>query len=148
MKIAIISLFIFLFFQTTTAGTPKSFTMLWDWDPGSSGYAAGPNRDVAFSVYLRTEYDPDYDYNYPLISGIDNCWWNVDQYTCEITINHEFESRVYHYFVVFAYLVEAPNQKSSASNEVEYCPDCANQSSGANSSSGGGGGCLISVSKD
>lgn len=144
MKIAFISLFIFLLFQTTTAGTPKTITLRWDWAPSASGYSAGPNRDVAFDVYLRTEYDPSYAYGYPLISGIDNCWWNIDQYTCEITFDHEFESEVYHYFVVVANLVEDPNKKSSPSSEVEYCPDCTYYSARASGSSGGGG-CFISV---
>jgi uncharacterized membrane protein YgcG len=163
MKTAIISLFIFIFFQTTAAGTLESITLRWDWNSSASGLTAGPNRDVAFALYLRTEYDPDYAYDYPLISGIDNCWWNIDQYTCEVTIDHEFESAVNHYFVVVAYKVETPNQKSAHSNEVEYCSDCAYQSSGTNGSPGGnsgsspqgssggssgGGGCFISVSKD
>lgn len=155
MKIAIISLFILLLSQTTTAETPESITLRWDWESSASGLTAGPNRDVAFDLYLRAEYDTDYFDDYPLISGIDNCWWNIDQYTCEVTIDHGFESGVSHYFVVVAYEVEAPTQRSSPSNEAEYCPDCSYQSSGASGSPGGnsgagsgGGGCFITLSKN
>jgi len=163
MKIVFISAFILMFFQITAAGTSRSITLRWEWSPYASGYTAGPNRDVAFALYMRTEDDPDYAYDYPLISGIDNCWWNIDQYTCEITIDYEIESGLNHYFMVVAYVVEAPNEKSSPSIEVDYCQDCAYQSSGANggsaappgggsgASSGGssgGGGCFISAFKD
>lgn len=133
MKVAFILLLTTMCFQAAMAGTSKSITFMWEWGRGGSGHTSGPNMDVAYDLYMRTEYDSSYAYDYPLISGIDNCWWNHDRYSCQTTLDYEFTRGVSYHFAVVAYLVEDPNQRSAPSNEVEYSPG----------SSSGGGGCFI-----
>ena len=124
-----------VFVQAATAGTYKSITFIWDWDPGNSGYTSGPNGDVAYDLYMRTDDDPSFAYDYPLIGGIENCWWSQDRFSCQTTLDYEFEAGVCYYFVVIAYLVEETTLRSLHSNQVEYYLKYAGKS--------GQGGCFI-----
>lgn len=146
MKMACIFLLSTLCFQAAMAETSKSITFMWEWSPSGLGYTSGPNMDVAYDIYMRTGDDPGYGYDYPLISEIDNCWWNQDRYSCTAALDYNFSDGVSYRFVAVAYLVEDPNQRSGPSNEIEYCPDCPEHvvaSSSGLSGSSGGGGCFM-----
>ncbi len=145
MKI-IFLLLITIFFQLATAVTAESIDFIWDWAPNNSGYTSGPDGDVAYDLYMKTEDNPDYSYDYPLVGGIDNCWLNNDRYRCRTTVDHDFNSGVYHHFVVVAYLIDDPDQKSLSSNEVTYYVDSADGNPPVSVTSGGnsgGGGCFF-----
>lgn len=135
MKVLLFLLLTTMVVQSAISGTSKSITFIWNWNPGDSGYTSGPNGDVAYDIYMRTEYDPNYAYDYPLISGIEDCLWNQDRYNCQTTMDYEFEPGVRYYFVAVAYLVEDTTRKSLHSNQVEYYLSYTGDS--------GGRGCFI-----
>ena len=132
-----------------------SIVLAWDWDDGGSGYSSGPNGDIAYHLYMRTEDDVAYDYDYPTITGIDDCWPDNGLYHCQATVTHAFEPGVRYFFTVVAYIVDEPTATSTLSNEIEYTVDLAENGASsiangqdganANSSSAGSasGGCFI-----
>lgn len=145
--------------QAAMAYAQDSIDLAWEWSPANFGYTSGPNGDVAFALYIRTGDDSDYAYDKPVIDGVDDCWWNIDQYSCEVTLdfdgfNHE---KTYHIIAV-AYIVDSPTQRSLASNELTYQlgstaplgPDDSNDTGKGQdamsyvSDNGGSGGCFIS----
>jgi hypothetical protein len=129
----------------TAFAQQQSIDLAWDWDPGNSGHTAGPNGDVAFEILICAEKDTACAYGNLVADGIDDCWWNIDHYSCQASVSFTVDSGMY-YLIAFAYLVESPPVRSSPSNQVAYA---ANFSMNAQASgSGSGGGCLIeTVSK-
>jgi hypothetical protein len=118
----------------------KTVTLAWDWDPGRSGYTAGPNGDVAFAILICAEDDPDCTYGDRLTSDADNCWWNIDHYSCQASVTFAINPGIY-FFVAIAHLTQSPSVTSPPSNQVEYV---ANYSLVVSSSGlGSGGGCFI-----
>jgi hypothetical protein len=138
---------------TVMAGAQDSqdaIDLAWDWAPGDTGYTSGPNGDVAHALYLRSAADSDYAYDYPAVDGVDDCWWEIDHYTCQATLEYPFDAGQTYYVVAVAYLAETPDQRSLASNEISYRPgalDPADPGSGqpalSGVSDGGGGGCFL-----
>ena len=108
------------------AGAQDSIDLAWDWSPGDSGYTSGPNGDVAYGIYMRTADDSGYAYDYPAVAAIDNCWWDIDQYSCETTLQYDFDSGETYHLVAVAYVVDAPTQRSLSSNELTYSPNAIN----------------------
>jgi hypothetical protein len=109
--------------QVAMAGSSKSITFIWIWDPGGSSCTSGPNGDVAYDLYMRTDDDPSFAYDYSLIGGIENCWScvaNQDRYSCQTILDYEFEIGVCYYFAAIAYLVEDTTRRSIPSNQIEY----------------------------
>jgi hypothetical protein len=126
--------------QGVSIGTElRSITLAWEWYSGNSNYTAGPDGDVAFDIYVCDEDDADCTYDDPVIGVVDDCWWNVDHYRCQTTMDYEFERGVYYIYVI-AYLLNEPNQRSAKSNEVRYVVKSDDGTSQASSS---GGGCFI-----
>ncbi len=136
-----------------------SIDLAWDWSPDDSGYVAGPNGEVAYALYLRSAADSDYAYDYPAVDGVDDCWWEIDHYTCQATLEYPFDVGETYYVVAVAYLAETPGMRSLASNELVYRPgaddptdpggsdpgssDGGQPALSAASDGGGGGGCFI-----
>jgi hypothetical protein len=144
MKIGYFILVLIIGGLAAVAGAQDSIDLAWDWSPGDSGYTSGPNGEVAYDIYMRTDDDPDYAYDYPIVSAIENCWWNIDHYSCETTLTYDFDDEETYHLVAVAYLVDTPAQRSVSSNELTYNSDGTQQVEGATSSGGGGGGgCFI-----
>jgi hypothetical protein len=157
--------------QSASAGELDSITFEWQWNAGNTDYTAGPEGDIVFDLYMRTEDDAGYDFDYPTISGIDDCWLDGDLYRCQATLQHTFEPGVHYFFSVAAYLIDDQESASTLSNEIEYIvedsdntdltdtpnpnssalssgEDDANTGSGSSTavSAGTGGGCFIDIS--
>ena len=146
MQIVFFILLTLISTQIARAETTEPITLIWDWDPGDSGYTSGPNGDVAYKIYMRSESDTDYTYDTPWMGGVDNCWWNHDQYSCQTRLDHEFEPGISYYFMIIAYLVNNPIQKSPPSNEADYYVNSTGGDRDYKSvpeSASGGGGCFI-----
>lgn len=139
MKVLTIFLAVTIYVSAITAYAADSIDLAWDWSPGDSGYTSGPNGDIAYDIYMRTTDNSNYAYDYPVISGIDNCWWEIDHYVCETTLAYAFEPDERYHLVAVAYLAGAPSQRSLSSNEITY-PVPKNASGGG----GGGGGFFVS----
>jgi hypothetical protein len=73
----------------------QSITLAWDWYPGASSYAAGPDGGVVFDIHMCDEFDADCTYDDPVIVAIDDCWWNFDHYSCQAAMEYELEGNVY-----------------------------------------------------
>ena len=138
------------------AGAQDAIDLAWDWSPDDSGYAAGPNGEVAYALYMRSAQDSDYAYDYPAVDGVDDCWWEIDHYTCQATLEYPFDAGETYYVVAVAYLAETPSMRSLTSNEIIYRPgsddpaDSGGSGGGqpalsAASDGGGGGGCFITL---
>ncbi len=155
-------------FHSANAGASDTITFAWQWNAGGTGYVSGPNGDIAFHLYMRTEDDAEYDFEYPAIEGIDNCWIENDLYYCQTTLTHAFEPGIRYFFSVAAYLVNDSTSVSTLSNEIAYAvalPDEKistvddvsghddpvdtgqdNADADSSTSEGGGGGCFIASS--
>jgi len=115
--------FIVAGFHSATASGLDSITFEWQWNAGNIDYSSGPDGEIAFDLYMRTEDDAEYDFEYPAIAGIDNCWLDGDQYTCQATLEHPFEPGIHYFFSVLAYLIDDREAASTLSNEIEYIVD-------------------------
>jgi hypothetical protein len=113
-------IFVAACFHPANASETDSITLAWQWDAGNTGYRSGPNGDIAFHLYMRTHDDAGYDYDYPSIAGIDDCWSDNDLYNCQVTLTHAFEPGIRYFLAVAAYRVDDPTAVSSLSNEIEY----------------------------
>jgi hypothetical protein len=124
-----IQIAIIIYFVTglhpANAVAQDSITLAWEWDAGGSGYTSGPNGDIAYHLYMRTEDDVAYDDDFPAITGIDDCWSDNGRYHCQVTLLHAFEPGVRYFFTVAAYLVSDRQSISTLSNEIEYTVETA-----------------------
>ena len=151
--------------QSAGAAELDSITFEWQWNASNTGYTSGPDGDIVFDLYMRTEDDSGYDFDYPTISGIDECWLDGDLYRCQATLDHTFEPGVRYFFSVVAYLADDQESVSALSNEIEYIVDDSDtpnpnssalysgqdeadtgSSTTAGAAAGNGGGCFIDVS--
>lgn len=149
--------------QSASAGELDSVTFEWQWNAGNTGYTSGPDGDIVFDLYMRTEDDVGYDFDYPTISGIDECWLDGDLYRCQATLDHTFEPGVRYFFSVVAYPVDDQQSVSALSNEIEYIvddsdtpnpnssalysgQDDASAGSSPTGAAGNAGGCFIDIS--
>ena len=144
-------------FHPADASGSETITFVWQWDAGSTGYSSGPNGDIAFHLYMRTEDDAGYDYEYPTIAGIDECWSDNERYHCQTTLVHAFEPGIRYFFTVAAYLIADHTSVSNLSNEIEYAVDIDNGHTSAideskdgagtdlSAQEGSSGGCFIRI---
>lgn len=109
--------------QSASAGELDSITFEWQWTAGNTGYTSGPEGDIVFDLYMRTEDDVGYDFEYPTISGIDECWLDGDLYRCQVSLDHPFEPGVRYFFSIAAHLIDDQETTSTLSNEIEYIVD-------------------------
>ncbi len=143
-QIVFVAVFV-LSFHSATVGASDTLTFVWEWETSETGLSSGPDGEIAFHLYMRTEDDYDYDLGAPIVESVDDCSVDGDYYSCQAELADDFQTGTQYYFAVAAYLVNDPTIISAFSNEVEYSVDEEDQddSTATSSGSGGGGGCFI-----
>ena len=134
----------FLCCQVFTLSSAFAVEFMWEWNPSGSRGANAVGQDVLFDLCMRSEFESKYDFDDPVVSGIDDCWWKNDRYVCQAGLDMEFTPGVKYYFVVIAHNAEEPLIRSSSSNEVTYSAAHTDSEVGENGVSVGEGGCFIS----
>ena len=139
------ALFFLIFAYVTTPAETAAVDFIWNWYPNGSTYTSGTGGDIVYNLYMREGDEADYDYDHPLMIGIDDCVLESGAYTCQISLDYDFIPGIDYYFSVVAYQSANPSLKSAFSNEVLYSDDLSDEEPAVQNSvtEGEGGGCFI-----